>query len=234
MRWTTKRKEKTIALYLSGKTINQIADCLSTSGRHIASVLNEANIPRRKHSDYRDSYVAAARKRPKRENKIWTPTRDRVVAEMYLSDALQKEIAEYFGTTQSRVSASLIRSGIQLPRTGRRNPAWLGGRKLDKDGYVLIYEPNNPMATSQGYVREHRLSMAAKLGRPLTRLEVVHHNKGRRDNKAKDLRLFPTNGEHLRYELTGKIPKWTPKGHARLLAAARKPRKRSPKNRRPT
>jgi hypothetical protein len=38
--------------------------------------------------------------------------------------------------------------------------------------------------------------------------------------------LFSTNADHLRHELTGRCPKWTPEGRARTLEGARKPRKR--------
>jgi hypothetical protein len=88
---------------------------------------------------------------------------------------------------------------------GALNPAWRGGRQLDKDGYVLLWMPGHPEANRHGQVREHRLVMARMLGRPLLPGEVVdHRNDVRDDNRPENLRLFATNGEHLSVTLTGR------------------------------
>jgi len=74
----------------------------------------------------------------------------------------------------------------------------------DKDGYWLVLMPDHPQANRHGYVREHRLLMEKKLGRFLTRREVVDHRNGKSwDNRLSNLRLFSTNGEHLRATTTG-------------------------------
>lgn len=44
--------------------------------------------------------------------------------------------------------------------------------------YKQIHLPDNPMADSRGYVREHRLVMSEFIGRPLQADEVVHHIDG--------------------------------------------------------
>lgn len=68
---------------------------------------------------------------------------------------------------------------------------------------------------------EHRLVMEEMLGRYLDPQEVVHHrNKIRSDNRPANLQLFGTNADHLRAELTGHCPRWTPSGIARIRAAA--------------
>ena len=54
--------------------------------------------------------------------------------------------------------------------------------------------------------------------------EVVHHKPGFRkdDNRYPEtLELYRNNGDHLRKELMGRVPKWTPQGKANLQTAAR-------------
>lgn len=144
-------------------------------------------------------------------------------------------IAARYGVCSQLISKTCKRHGIQCHRTGPRaadgHPEWKGGRNLDKDGYVLIYAPNHPMArgSKKMYVLEHRLVMAQWIGRNLLKTEVVHHKNGiHDDNRIENLVLYPTNGDHLRDELTGRCPKWSKDGKARILAALRS-RKRSRK-----
>ncbi|KKK61896.1 hypothetical protein LCGC14_3009750 [marine sediment metagenome] len=83
-------------------------------------------------------------------------------------------------------------AGIQphpRPATGERSGRWKGGR-IDSNGYILLKVPDNPMAMRSGLVFEHRLVMAAKLGRPLGKNETVHHINGDvKDNRIENLQL---------------------------------------------
>lgn len=75
-----------------------------------------------------------------------------------------------------------------------QNPFWKGGRTVASSGYVLVKLPPDHrffcMADSRGYVYEHRLVIAEKLGRPLRSDEQVHHRDGNKQNNS------PENLEH--------------------------------------
>lgn len=82
--------------------------------------------------------------------------------------------------------------------SGKHHPLWKGGRSVSKAGYVEIWIPkDHPLAAMRnkdGYVYEHRLVVATKLGRPLSSTEEVHHANGRKaDNRFRNLRLFTKN-----------------------------------------
>lgn len=85
------------------------------------------------------------------------------------------------------------------------HPRWKGGRQKTVKGYIHILKPDHPYADNKGRIFEHRLVMENILGRYLLPTEVVHHkNKITNDNRPENLKLFSSNGEHLRYELKGK------------------------------
>jgi len=74
--------------------------------------------------------------------------------------------------------------GIQK---GENDPNWKGGR-LIKNGYIQILKSDHPYANNCGYIYEHRLIMEKKLGRYLTKDEIVHHINGiRDDNRPENL-----------------------------------------------
>ena len=83
---------------------------------------------------------------------------------------------------------------------GDKNPAWRGGRRISRQGYVDIKMRSHPRANYEGYVLEHRLVMEEKLGRYLTPKEVVHHIDGNRvNNTPENLHLFPNGSAHVRW-----------------------------------
>lgn len=88
-------------------------------------------------------------------------------------------------------------------KTREQNPSWKGGRKVRKDGYILVYAPNHPRAINNGnnettYILEHRLIMENHLGRFLEPEEVVHHIDGNpQNNSITNLHLYKNQAEHI-------------------------------------
>ena len=92
---------------------------------------------------------------------------------------------------------------------GKNNPAWKGGVTFRKRKgkypsnvkYVRCPKEFFSMSRKDGYVMEHRLTMAQHLGRPLSRTEVVHHiDHDVANNSIENLQLFANNAEHKRFE----------------------------------
>ncbi len=63
---------------------------------------------------------------------------------------------------------------------------------LDPNGYVQITRLGHPNTTSKtGRIAEHTFIMAEFIGRPLKKLESVHHKNGiRNDNRIENLELW--------------------------------------------
>lgn len=183
-----------------GRTRAEIAEATGSNAGSIGQYLSRNKIPLRRPSACEKHHET--------------------VKAMAEAGATLDSIGAVVGTTKTRVRQYLTRHGIQRPawreplpgrgpmsrRTeGALNPAWRGGRTLDKDGYVLLWMPGHPEANRHGQVREHRIVMERMLGRPLLPGEVVdHRNDIRDDNRPENLRLFATNGEHLSVTLTGR------------------------------
>jgi len=75
-------------------------------------------------------------------------------------------------------------------RSGNLNKNWKGGFLIN-DGYKYIWRPKHPNSTQHGYVCEHRLIMEKKIGRVLTKNEVVHHKDGNRlNNSIENLKML--------------------------------------------
>ncbi len=70
------------------------------------------------------------------------------------------------------------------------------GSKHKYRGYVYLFQPGHPNATDQGRVAEHRYLMSELLGRPLLKVENVHHRNGVKDDNTVDgpLKSDPETG----------------------------------------
>lgn len=134
----------------------------------------------------------------------------------------QQRVADHFGVHLGTIERTVRRLGLAAQRTGPRgkegHPNWRGGRYL-VGGYWYVRADDHPNCTKAGYMAEHRLAMESKLGRLLERAEVVHHIDGNPQNNHPDnLMVFQENAQHLRHELTGRVPEWTDDGKARIRA----------------
>lgn len=127
---------------------------------------------------------------------------------------------KYVQRCMKKLNLPRLKSG---PPRDNKNPAWRFGRHYSRDGYVLVPAPeNHPYARIAknkkiGRILEHRLVMETFLGRYLLPGEVVHHKNGcTLDNRIENLELLSKNSEHLKKELKGCRPKWTPEGFAKM------------------
>jgi len=91
-------------------------------------------------------------------------------------------------------------AGISRPYqgSGEQHSQFKGELCHDGQGYLTGWlSPDDPMAAmrdKRGYVKEHRLVMARKLGRPLLSNEDVHHKNGIKiDNSPENLELWIVN-----------------------------------------
>lgn len=144
------------------------------------------------------------------------------------------EVAAHYACSQEAARKAMIRLGVErkpaVNRSDRPHPNkarkmsqngfWKGGTTMDGD-YLMVKVPGHPFANSGGYVRKHRLVMEKKLGRYLTREEVVHHkDDDPSNNRPSNLVLYANNSEHLAATLKGKCPNWSEEGYQNMLQGA--------------
>jgi len=84
-------------------------------------------------------------------------------------------------------------------------------KKIKRRGYWMIFIPQHPNAKKYGndwgFIFEHRVVAERKVGRYLTKNDVVHHKNGTKtDNRVENLEIM-TPGKHSKIRgayLTGK------------------------------
>jgi HNH endonuclease len=70
-------------------------------------------------------------------------------------------------------------------------------KRLNSNGYVTFYDPDDVAAYKDGLVLEHRSIMSKNLGRRLESGENVHHINGdKTDNRIENLELWSKSQPH--------------------------------------
>lgn len=130
---------------------------------------------------------------------------DSEILDMYVWGLSVKAISGVLGRSIRRPLRIVTNAGILRPfaKGGPLHSQWKGGRLEAGQGYWRVWvAPSDPMASMrdhQGYVKEHRLVVARKLGRPLLPSETVHHINGDKGHNADD-NLQLRQGKHGKHE----------------------------------
>ena len=90
------------------------------------------------------------------------------------------------------------RMKISIAVRGSNHPFWKGGISSNVEGYILIKSENHPNKNAGGYVFEHRLVMEKKIGRYLTKDEIVHHIDGDKKNNSESNLELMDRAMHIR------------------------------------
>lgn len=146
-------------------------------------------------------------KRPTHHRKI--PLQAEMIQQLLDRGLTQAQVGMQLGVSLRTIEKRVVSMGLRTARTGPKlghghKFCWAGGRTVDKHGYVEVYVPLHPRARrNTGRVFEHRLVMELVLGRYLAPREVVHHVDAHpRHNWPENLRMYASNADHLRDELS--------------------------------
>lgn len=137
-----------------------------------------------------------------------TPLPTDTVRVMYESGMTQAEIGKQLGVSQKVVWRCMKNNGISARskakrnQYGEKNGFWRGGQYIDDSGYVRIKMDGHPRAKKcGGYVMEHILVAERILGRPIDRIEAVHHINGVKNDNRPDNLAVMSEADHQRYHM---------------------------------
>jgi len=111
-------------------------------------------------------------------------------------------IEQYIKTVHRwMIKYNIHRRSLSKSQSGSKSHFWRGGGHESKSSkYVFVYDKSHPFARHNGYIYEHRIVVEKKIGKYLTKIEVIHHiNFKRNDNRSENLYLFATHKEHMCY-----------------------------------
>ncbi|MFP4104829.1 MAG: HNH endonuclease [Phycisphaerae bacterium] len=197
-------EDQLVSLSDGKRSYEELASLTGKSRSHVADTVRRLGLPR-------PSRGSGKPRQPKPENQ------KRIQQIVDLSDGARSsaEIAEIVGCREKYVQDIARKRHLpRLPRGAQRgaaNHGYIGGRRIDLDGYVLIAAPDgHPAARRSGCIYEHRLVAEQQLGRHLQAGEVVDHIDGLTiHNHPDNLRVFASNADHLRATISGSVPKWS-------------------------
>lgn len=102
----------------------------------------------------------------------------------------KKGLFKHTKESKLKVSRSLL---------GKRSRRWKGGKTKNR-GYIFIWSPKHPFASTVPYVPEHRIVVEKQIGRYLLPSEPVHHLGKKDDNRPQMLMAFISHSVHLKFE----------------------------------
>lgn len=196
-------EDQLTALSDGKRSYEELAKLTGKSRSHVSDTVRRLGLPRPKRGSGRPRQPT-----PENQKKI-----QQIVE---LSDGVRSsaEIAELVGCREKYVQEIALKRNLpRLPRGaqhGSANHGYIGGRRIDLDGYVLVDAPaGHPAARRSGGIYEHRLVVEQKIGRHLRDGEVVDHIDGLTiHNHPDNLRVFASNADHLRATKSGEVPRW--------------------------
>ena len=95
-------------------------------------------------------------------------------------------------TDEAKIRISEAKKGVFI------KPSKYGGHtKKHRSGYILVYSPNHPYATKDGYVFEHILAYEKYHSCIVDRSKyIIHHINGNKQDNSKGNLLIMTKSEH--------------------------------------
>lgn len=186
------------------RSYQELSGLTGKSTSHVADTVRRLGLPRPPRG-------SGAPRQPSLENQ----KRISKIAELSDGKRSSKEIAALVGCNEKYVQEVALK--LELPRLprgaqhGENNHGYIGGRRIDLDGYVLVAAPEeHPHARRSGSIYEHRLVAEQSLGRHLLATEVVDHIDGLTiHNHPDNLRVFASNADHLKATISGEMPRWS-------------------------
>lgn len=193
--------DQIVAAYETLRSSTKVAETLGVGVTTVHRVLKRRGVERTGLAEYR-----ATMGREKTQPYIGTyQGSDEEILRWYAEGISMRDIAKRIGRSTHVVARRVRKAGIARPYQGRGpdHSMWQGGRNDAGEGYFKVWiaddDPFAVMRNGAGYVREHRLVMARKLGRPLRPSETVHHIDGdKANNKPSNLQLRQgRHGKHV-------------------------------------
>lgn len=195
-------REEVERLYLvEGKSVKEIAPLTGKSENTVHLQMKKWGIPKRSRAEVNNQGW-------RKKGKLGKPSREELERLYIKEQKSTHEIARMFKVAQI-TAISWVRSfGIPVRNRsesnklrnlrGVSNPAWKGGRYINKEGYICVRVPDHPLASSSGYVKEHVLAWEESHGRSLPKGYVIHHVDGIRTNNRPSNLLAMKQSDHMK------------------------------------